>query len=185
MNSSPVPARPPRSIRSVAFLVVGAVGLALLGVEGLRRLASAGAAAPFDPADLATLSPPDALELALFAALAVARLAAAFLPGRHRRLLPLVDLPLLGLVVAVSGGTLSPLDPTLALVYVTALLFLRGAETGRTPRRRIAVELLLGLVALHAVVLRHDRLRLANGRPTRRAASRRPSTPRAATTPWR
>jgi hypothetical protein len=173
MSSTPVPARPPRSIRSVAFLVVGAVGLALLGVEGLRRIASAGGAEPFDPADLATLSPPDALELALFAALAAARLGAAFLPGRHRRLLPLVDLPLLGLVVAVSGGTLSPLDPTLALVYVTALLFRRGAETGRTPRRRIAIELLLGLVALDSVVLRHDRLRLANGTAdeTRRVAA--------------
>ena len=171
---APAPAaRPPRSVRASALLFVGFVALLLFLVEGLRRLASAGDAAPFDPADLATLSPPDAVELALFGLLAAARLGVAGFAGRPRRLLPLLDLPLLGLAVAVSGGTLSPLDPTLALVYVTALLFRRGAETGRTPRRRLALELLVGLVALHAVVLRHDRRRLANGTEdeTRRVAA--------------
>ena len=173
MDAPATAARPPRSIRASALLLVGFVGVVLLAVEGLRRVASRGAAAPFDPADLATLSPPDAVELALFVLLAAARLGAAWLPGRHRRLLPLLDLPLLGLAVATSGGTLSPLDPTLALIYVTALLFRRGAETGRTPRRRIALELLVGLVALHALVLRHDSRRLANGTAdeTRRVAA--------------
>jgi len=173
MDAPSPAARPPRSIRASALLFVGFVGLLLLGVEGLRRLASAGDAAPFDPADLATLSPPDALEIALFVLLAAARLGVAGLTRHPRRLLPLLDLPLLGLAVAVSGGTLSPLDPTLALVYVTALLFRRGAETGRTPRRRLALELLFGLGVLHAVVLRHDTRRLAHGteEETRRVAA--------------
>jgi hypothetical protein len=160
------PPPPPRSDRArdtAALLLVGGVGAALLIGEALRRWNSARLiAGPFDPADLATLSPLDHFESLLFGALALLRLAAAKL-WKRRLLLPLLDLPLLGLVVTVSGGTLSPLDPTLALVYLSALLFLRGSEAGRATPRRLAAELLIGLVALHALVLRHDDARLASG----------------------
>jgi hypothetical protein len=162
--SSPSPAPNPGRARNLAaLLLAGGVVLALLVLEGLRRLDRVRLApGPFDPADLATISPLDPLELVLLGGLGVARLVAARL-GTRRLLLPLIDLPLLGLVVAASGGTLSPLDPTLALVYLTALLFLRGAESGRATPRRLAAELLVGLVALHAIVLRHDDDRLAAG----------------------
>ena len=77
----------PRSGRArdlAAFLLVGGVVLTLLLLEGLRRLESAHlASGPFDPADLATLSPLGAAELVLLGALAAARLAAARLLSRR------------------------------------------------------------------------------------------------------
>lgn len=159
---TPTP-RPGRARDLAALLLVGGVVLALVLLDLLRRLERARLlAGPFDPADLATLSPLDTAELLLLGGLSIARLAAARL-GSRRLLLPLLDLPLLGLVVAASGGTLSPLDPALALVYLTALLFLRGSETGRATPRRLAAELLVGLVVLHAIVLHHDDGRLAAG----------------------
>jgi len=157
---------------SVALLVVGGFALGLLGCETLRRFApvawnAPGAAAEggvpaLDPVDLGALSPPDRFELALAALFALLRL---LLPlGRSRRLLePLVDLPLLGVLIAVSGGALSPLDPTLPLVYLAALVFLRGAESGSATPRRLTVELLVGLAAIHLIVARHDQRRLDDG----------------------
>ena len=41
---------------------------------------------------------------------------------------PLLDLPLLGFLIATAGGGTSPLDPTLPLAYVAALIFLRHGE---------------------------------------------------------
>jgi hypothetical protein len=115
-----------------------------------------------DPVDLGTLSAPDSLELLLAAALLLAR-GALRLVRRRRLLEPIVDLPLLGVPIAVTGGALSPLDPALPLSYVAAIVFLRGSESGRSTPRRLAVELLIGLLAIHGIVERHDRIRLEAG----------------------
>jgi len=165
----------------VALLVVGGVALGLVVNEALRQVAppsgsspeSFGAAGPSGPAisidtiDLGSLSPPDAFELALAGALALARFVLALM--RRRRLLePLVDLPLIGVLLAVNGGALSPLDPTLPLAYVAAILFLRGAESGRATPKRLTLELLVGLAAIHAIAQRHDRRRLDDGAAAQR-----------------
>ncbi len=97
-------------------------------------------------------------ELVLGTALLLVRLVMA----RWRRwaLEPWLDLPILGLMIAVTGGGFSPLESALPLAYVAALVFLRR-ETGPTRSRTVlGLQLLVGFAGLHFLVAHHDRHRL-------------------------
>lgn len=75
----------------------------------------------------------------------------------RRRLWPLIDLPLIGLLFVFTGADDSPLDPALFLVYV-----LVGLYVERVPRRRYRwtylVAFLVGIVGMYALVVAHVRL---------------------------
>lgn len=147
-----------RAPARAAVLLVAVVALGLLVTQLSARFADA----DLPPLDRSTLellagvSPLDRLEWTLLALLAGARLLRALLP-RRRLLEPLFDLPLLALLTATAGGSLAPLDPALPLTYLAALALLRGTESGTATPRRLAVELLLGGLAGHLLVQRHER----------------------------
>ncbi|MBK6939525.1 MAG: hypothetical protein IPH13_04850 [Planctomycetes bacterium] len=75
----------------------------------------------------------------------------------RRRLWPLVDLPLIGLLFVFTGADDSPLDPALFLVYVLVALYVE-----RVPRRRYRstylVAFLAGVIGMYALVVAHVRL---------------------------
>lgn len=75
----------------------------------------------------------------------------------RRRLWPLIDLPLIGLLFVFTGADDSPLDPALFLVYV-----LVGLYVERVPRRRYRwtylVAFLAGVIGMYALVVAHVRL---------------------------
>lgn len=130
---------------------------AALAAAPARRFVGTGLALLTVPIALALLRGdelpgPDAypFEYVLFAVLGVAR--AAWFWRRGRRLQPLIDLPLLGLVFVFTGGTESPLDPALFLVYALLAFYLE-----RKPRRRLGARyyanFLGGFLGMYGVLI--------------------------------
>ncbi len=111
--------------------------------------------------DLATSSLLGAVELSCLGALAVVRLLLLW-SRRQRAFAPLIDLPALGFLFAVTGGSLSPIDGAVTLLYLAGWI-IAGPEEVEQSRGRWLTELcavLAGLVLVHGIVVAHDRSRL-------------------------
>lgn len=93
----------------------------------------------FDPWTIGTAS------LAVGARILLAR-------RRGFRPIPVLDLPLLGVVFVATGGGDSPFDPALFLVYSLLALFLER-EPKRLSTVRYATGYLAGVVAMYGIVL--------------------------------
>lgn len=72
-------------------------------------------------------------------------------PVRHRGLLPLVDLPLIGVLLMFTGGRDSPLDPALFLIY-SLLAFSLDREPQRRWALRYHLGFLVGFLGMNAVL---------------------------------
>lgn len=132
------------------------IGLALLLLPALTTVATMGRLPDFDVFGY---------EWLVLAVLAVLRIVCTLLT--KRRLIPILDLPLLGVVFVFTGGeaasldrsvfTESPLDPALFLIYALLAFYLE-----RAPRERAAFRyygaFLLGFLGMYGLVLMHVHL---------------------------
>lgn len=140
-------------------LVTGLVMLGLAACEALQRLPRS-PRGTLDAIDLTGLSRLSVGEWTGLGVLVLLR--SLFLLRRvPPRLVPALDLMLFAPLIAVSGGSTSPLDPTLPLAYLMAVILLRGTEVRRRTRWLLVAQLLVGLVGLHGMVTNHDNARLA------------------------
>jgi len=96
------------------------------------------------------LSGLDPWTIGLVGAAVVARVLLA--SRRGFRLLPILDLPLLGLVFVATGGEDSPFDPALFLVYSLLALFLER-EPRRLATRGYVLAYCGGVVAMYGILL--------------------------------
>ena len=161
MNDTRPPPRSDRTAWLVYAILSACVVLGLAVTESWSRFAGSntGQETILDAVDLTGTSALSVFEWWVLLILGGLR-TLALLRGA-RPLVPILDLPLLGFLIAATGGASSPLDPTLGLAYVAALVFLRGPEVAPRSRRVLAVQLLLGLLGLHLLVTQHDARRLA------------------------
>ncbi len=98
-------------------------------------------------------------EHVLLPALVLARAFWAFTRGL--RLLPLLDLPLLGAVFVFTGAGESPLDPALFLIYALLAFYLERSARPALGARDYAVFLggfagMYGIVLLHVLLAQHE-----------------------------
>ncbi|MBI4881423.1 MAG: hypothetical protein HY812_17440 [Planctomycetes bacterium] len=98
-------------------------------------------------------------EHVLLFALLAARVLWTWLRGL--RLLPLLDLPLLGVVFVFTGAGESPLDPALFLIYALLAFYLERSPRPSLGARNYAVFLggfvgMYGIVLLHVLLAQHE-----------------------------
>ena len=154
--TGPVPNGSEPAVSPVSARKLLSIGLALLLLPALATVATMGRLPDFEvyPYEWVVLS-----------TLAIVRIAATVIS--KRRLIPILDLPLLGVAFVFTGGevsslhrsvfTESPLDPALFLIYALLAFYLE-----RAPRERATIRyygaFLLGFLGMYALVLLHVHL---------------------------